>query len=307
MSLAPCYRQYDLPWSPSAEVEQRFRKIIRNCLIVFAVFALVIPLLPLPEKAKSTKPILPERVVKLVIEQKITPPPPKPVEPEKEKEVPRPVDKQVNVEPKPAPDRTEQARKQAKAAFKAFDVLNDLHDNTAVTKAQQNQNLSSAVAETRSERNMVTSNVGKGSGGINSAALSRGYGGSSGELANHTTAQVTSTIGAANQPEIQRGTSNKKGSRNVSDVLQILDSNKGAIFALYTRALRTNPDLMGKVVLKLVIAPGGEVTSCQIVSSELANPELEGKLVARIKSIHFPAQDVGVAEVTYPIEFFPAG
>jgi len=45
----------------------------------------------------------------------------------------------------------------------------------------------------------------------------------------------------------------------------------------------------------------------RIVSSDLGNTELEGKLVARIKSIRFPAQDVGVAEVTYPIEFFPAG
>lgn len=304
MATQPYYRQYELPWSPTAEVERRFRKIVRICLMVFVSLAVSITLMPTKDKSKNIGTVVPERVVKLVIEQKITPPPPKVEELEK----PKPVDQKMNPELKSEPDRVEQSRKQAKAAFKVFDALHDLAENTAVTKAQQNQPLTGAVTETRSERSMLTSVAGKGSGGINNAALSRGYGGSAGELANRTATQVTSNIGAnVNQPEIQRGSANKKGSRNVSDVLQILDSNKGAIFALYTRVLRTNPDLMGKVVLKLVIAPNGEVTACQIVSSDLGNTELEGKLVARIKSIRFPAQDVGVAEVTYPIEFFPAG
>jgi TonB family protein len=248
-------------------------------------------------------------VVKLVLEQRIPPPPPKVVEPDKKVEEPKPVEKPVvKPEPKPEPDRTEQARKKAQTALKDFDVLNDLRDNSAIIKAQQNQTLSNAVGATRSERNMITSAAGKGSGGINNAALSRGYGGSTGELAGHSTTQVTSGIGAATgQSETQRGTGNKKGSRNASDVMQILDSNKGAIFALYTRALRSTPDLQGKVVLKLVIAPSGDITSCQIVSSELNNPELEAKLVARIKLIRFPPQDVATLDLSYPIEFFPAG
>ncbi|MGD9841699.1 MAG: TonB family protein [Steroidobacteraceae bacterium] len=309
-ALVPYYRTFELPWSPTAEVEQRFRKVVRNCLIAFAVLIVVMTLLPLPDQSQQKIPALPDRVVQLVLEQrKPPPPPPKIIEQEKPVEELKPVEKpQLKPAPKPEPDRTEQARKQATKALAVFDELAALRDSSVLNKAQQNQPLSSAVAATRSERNMITSAAGKGSGGINNAALSRGYGGSTGELAGHSTTQVSSTIGAnSNQPAIQRGAGNKKGSRNVSDVLQILDSNKGAIFALYTRALRSNPELMGKVVLKLIISPDGDITSCQIVSSELNNPELEGKLVARIKSIRFPAQDVGVAEVTYPIEFFPAG
>jgi TonB family protein len=309
-TLLPYYRNYELPWSPTEEVEQRFRKVVRNCLIGFAALIAVMTLLPLPDQSQQNAPELPDRVVQLILEQRKPPPPvPKVVEPEKKVEEPKPVEKaEVKPEPKPEPDRAELARKQANKALAVFDELAALRDNSAVNKAQQNQTLTNAVAATRSERSMITAAAGKGSGGINNAALSRGYGGSTGELAGHSTAQVTSGIGTnANQPEIQRGAGNKKGSRNVSDVLQILDSNKGAIFALYTRALRSTPELMGKVVLKLVIAADGAVTSCQIVSSELNNPELEGKLVARIRSIRFPAQDVGTAEVTYPIEFFPAG
>ena len=43
MVLAPYYRLYELPWSPTEEVEQRFRKILRIALIIFVVFAHAVP------------------------------------------------------------------------------------------------------------------------------------------------------------------------------------------------------------------------------------------------------------------------
>ena len=42
------------------------------------------------------------------------------------------------------------------------------------------------------------------------------------------------------------------------------------------------------------------------MSSELNDPELERKLVARVKSFRFEARDVGTITVTKPIDFFPA-
>jgi periplasmic protein TonB len=307
MLLAPYYRQYELPWSPTAEVEQRFRRVVRAALIIFVVLAILIPLLPLPERTQFKAPALPDRVVNLVLEQKKPPPPPKPLE-EKKLEEPKPEKPVIKAEPKPMPDKTEQARKQAAKALSVFDELKDLRDSSVIDRAKQTQTLSNAVGETRSERSMITSAVGKNSGGINNAALSRGYGGRTGELGGHTTTQVTTSIGANDsRTDVQRTSGSKKAKRDGSEVAQVLDSNKSAIFALYTRALRDNPDLQGKVVLKLVISPTGDVTSCEVVSSELNNPELERKLVARIKLIHFPAEDVEALSVTHPIEFFPAG
>lgn len=312
MALAPYYRQYELPWSPTAEVELRFRKIVRNCVIGFALIGFLMPWLPLPEQPKTKSPVLPDRVVKLVLEQrKPPPPPPKVQEPEKKIEEPKPepVEKPViKPQPKPEPDRTEQARKQAQKALAVFDELNALRDNQVVNKAQQNQSLTSAVAATRSERSMITSAAGKGSGGINNAQLSRGYGGTTGELGGHSTTQVTTAIGGSDpRADVTRSSGSKKGRRDGSEVLQVLDGNKGAIFALYTRALREQPDLQGKVVLKLEISPTGDVTRCEVVSSEVDDQELLRKLVARIKLIRFPAMDVEPLSVTYPIEFFPAG
>jgi hypothetical protein len=48
------------------------------------------------------------------------------------------------------------------------------------------------------------------------------------------------------------------------------------------------------------------VTFCEIVSSELGDPDLEAKLVARVKMFSFDAKDVEAITTTKPIDFFPA-
>lgn len=309
MQLTAHYRQYELPWSPTAEVEQRFRRIVRNAFIVAVLFGLLVPFLPVTEQ-KSRAPELPDRVVKLVLEQQRKPPPPPPVvekpKPEETKPIEQPV---IKPQPQPQPDRQEEAKRKATQAARVFDALADLRENTAVEKAQQTRALSREVGEaTRSERALLTSKVGKGSGGINNAALSRGYGGTAGTLGGHETTQVASNLGAPDgRSEVQRGSGSKRAARGREEIDLVFDSNKGAIYALYSRALRDSPDLKGKVVFEISIAPSGEVTACRIVSSELNEPELERKLVARVKLFRFTAADVEAITVTKPIEFFPAG
>ena len=51
MTLAPFYRLYELPWSPTEEIDARFRKIMWIVFAIFAVCAIAIPLLPVPDKA----------------------------------------------------------------------------------------------------------------------------------------------------------------------------------------------------------------------------------------------------------------
>src|SRR4030095_10954099 len=97
-----------------------------------------------------------------------------------------------------------------------------------------------------------------------------------------------------------------KASRSEEELALIFDSNKSAIYALYTRALRDKPDLQGKLVLELTIAADGSVTRCEVVSSELHDRERERNLVARVKLFRFAAKDVGTITVTKPIDFFPA-
>jgi TonB family protein len=158
------------------------------------------------------------------------------------------------------------------------------------------------------ERSLITSRVGAASGGINTAALSRNTGG--GGLGGRSTTVVESPIegigfeaagGAA-----QRTGDSDKGSRSREEIERVFDANKGRIFTLYNRALRENPALQGKVVLRLTIAPDGRVTFCEVVSSELNDPELEKALVQRVLLFQFDTKDVEPITTTKPIDFFPA-
>jgi periplasmic protein TonB len=58
--------------------------------------------------------------------------------------------------------------------------------------------------------------------------------------------------------------------------------------------------------VELKIAPSGEVVDCRIVSSELKTPDLERKLLARIKQFDFGAKQVELLVVTYPLDFLPS-
>jgi len=306
MALAPYYRLYELPWSPTEEIERRFRKVLRNVFILFAILALLIPLLPVPEKAQVQQPAIPDRIVNLVIEKKVPPPPPPPTKVEP-REIPRPVEKVAQPRPQPRqPDAREKA--QNAGLLRLQDQLAELRDNSVLDKAATTKNLTGKVGEsTASERSLITSKVGAGSGGINTAALSRGYGGGAGSLTGHTTTQVTSAALAAQASDgVRRGADSSKASRSREEIELVFDRNKGAIYAIYSRALREKPDLKGKLVLELTIAPGGEVTACRVLSSELNDPDLERRLVARVRSFRFEARDVETITTTKPIDFFPA-
>jgi len=183
-------------------------------------------------------------------------------------------------------------------------------------------------------RALITSNATNGSGGINTASYSRNTGG--GGLAGRSTTMVAGVAGGGggggyggggvrgrdgngtgNGPgggsggpggggngAVQRGGSGK-ASRSIEDVKLVFERNKGSIYAIYNRMLREEPSLQGKVVLKLTIAPSG-AADCQIVSSELKTPELESKLLARVRTFDFGAKDVEVLIINWPVDFLPS-
>jgi TonB family protein len=120
---------------------------------------------------------------------------------------------------------------------------------------------------------------------------------------------VTSSIaqsGLNGRGPTRTGSSGKAG-RSREEIETVFDRNKGAIYALYNRATRANPELQGKLVLEFTITPDGQVTMCRVVSSELNDKELEGKIVSLVRLFHFEAKDVEPITTTKPIDFFPSG
>ena len=83
------------------------------------------------------------------------------------------------------------------------------------------------------------------------------------------------------------------------------DRNKGKIYAEYVRSLKTNPKLHGKIVLQIDIAASGAVTNCGVKSSELHDPDLEGRICARVRQIQFGPRESAIS-IQKPIDFFPA-
>jgi len=179
-------------------------------------------------------------------------------------------------------------------------------------------------------RAMITSNATNGSGGINTAGYSKNTGG--GGLAGQSLTMVEGVIGGGGGGGAGGGGARGRGdgtgsgvggaggnggggsltkgsgkaSRAIEDVRLVFERNKGSIYAIYNRALRDEPGLQGKVVLKVTIAPSGGITDLRIVSSELKMSDVEQKLLARIRTFDFGAKDVNELVVNYPLDFLPS-
>jgi hypothetical protein len=180
-------------------------------------------------------------------------------------------------------------------------------------------------------RSLITSNAQGSSGGINTASYSNYTGG--GGLAGRATTLVEGAAGGGGGGGFGGGGGGGKGngtglgsgdgvkgakggvltksgsgkaSRSIEEIKLVFERNKGAIYALYNRALREDASLQGKVVVELKIAPSGEVIGCRVISTELKTPDLEGKLVTRIRGFDFGAKDVETMVVTWPVDFLPS-
>src|SRR6202453_1303414 len=296
--LVPYYRRYELPWSPSEEMERRFRVILRNLVIAFAIIAVIIPFLPRRERVVNTES-LPERVVQLVQEPPPPPPPPPPPKPEK------PLEKApVTAKPVPPVDARVKAAKSGLLA--SMDDLAALRDINLDKLAKNQPKTTDPGDVTEVTRSLITSKAGGTSGGI-SAPTSSGLAAGGGSLNGIRTAQVKDpTLATGSQGSTRAGGSGK-ASRGADEIALVFTRNKGAIDAMYARALRDNPALQGKVVIELTIAPSGDITAARVISSELHDPVFEEKLVSRIKLFKFDAKDVAALTATKPIDFFPAG
>lgn len=307
-ALAANYRIFDLPWTPGEDEQRRLKKTARTLLLLFAAIGILVPLIPMSERPPPQA--LPEEVVRLVLE----PPPPPPPKPEvKKEEPPKP---EAKPEPKPVEppkpvDRSEEARKKAENAglVAMKDQLADLRDMLDPTEMSSAPMIGRVEGESRAERSLVTSRAGVGSGGINTGKLSSGFGSGPGNLKGHAAGTAVPSFAEKigdDRAAASRTGSGGRASRSREEIEIVFDRNKSAIYALYSRALRELPELQGKVVVQLTIAPSGEVTECRLVSSELNDAELERKLVARIRMFRFEARDVEAMTTTKPIEFFPA-
>jgi len=317
MSRTNTWNEPFLPWVQS-ENDRRFLRILLVCVIVFSIFGAIVPFLPTSEPEKKDLKTVSPRLARLIMEKRKLPPPPipKPVKP-KAKPKPevkkKPKAKQKKPLKKPVKRKLNKKQQVAKKAAASTglmtmtDELSDLRDSFDISEFDD-QPLSKA-GKTKpkdfSAPAVISSRTAmKSSGGIKSSQLGKSTGG--GKLASRSTTKVRSNIDTGTAKKtVKRGKSGR-AIRPEYEIEQVFQKNKSAIYGIYNRALRKDPTLQGKVVIELTIAPNGKVVKARILSSELNNPKLERKLLARVKLFRFKPSNSEQVTVRYPIDFLPS-
>ncbi len=310
MSELP-YRPTAMPWSKQGEDERRFRKVLLLTLLFSTLFGYTAHYwtLPMPDPEKPVE--IPERLAKLVKKSEPPPPPPKKEEekkPETEKE------KAEKKKPKPTPAEKQKARKTAESsgvlAFK--NSFADLIDNAPDAKLGADARVNDAGKKAKggqTQRSIITSSAKTGSGGINTAALSRDVGGGGGKgVTGVAFSRVDSAIGTDMKSGADRPLSDGPGPSRTDEEIQIVfDRYKATLYRIYNKELRKDPTLQGKLVLRITIEPDGRVSAVKAESSDLGSKELVAQIVGRVDRFNFgPKEGVPTITILYPIDFLPA-
>ena len=301
------FRAMAMPWNKDSKDQKQFRKVLLIVLFFSMLLGILIPLwdIPIPDRVEVVE--IPERLAKLMVPKKAPPPPPPKQEKPEEK---KPEEKKVKKDKKPVPEKAKKSRKKAeKAGLMAFkddfaDLIDDKADAKLGAKAKVSGKGSKAKKTTRS---LVTSNVGTGSSGINTASLSRNVGGSGDSLGGVEFSRVESSIGTDFDGEESPLSGGPGPSRTDEEIQIVFDRYKAALYRIYNKELRKNPTLQGKMVLRITIEPDGSVSASAVDSSDMDSPMLDKNIAARVKRFNFGAKD-GVPTITilYPIDFLPA-
>jgi hypothetical protein len=313
-------RKLVMSWTSESEEDKRFRKTAGIAMLLAVVFSAIVPYIPLPARMSADGTVVPERVVRLLMEERPAPPTPP-------KEEPKPkVREQVAETPQaqPAPQRVARVEPKVEETAPEAPVKEEgiLAFRSKLAAAKNDQvvgrlGLQARIDDSdynssgRAERSMLTTSAPGSSGGINVAALSRGTGGGNangGGMAGVQVTRASSSIAAVGTPGGDRPLSGDGAvaGRTDEEIQIVFDRYKAALYRLYNKELRNDPTLQGQLVLRLTIEPDGSVSMCELHSTGMKAPELTAQVVDRVKTFEFGAKAVPAITILYPIDFLPA-
>ena len=311
-----------MPWARGGEEDQRLRRSFATSLTASLAIALLASVIAIPLVERSEEIKLPERIAKLVRQERALPPPPpvqEPIIPDEELPEPEPelaeeqppetlpesIEEPVlaNVE---QPDTREQVKSKGILAFRdSFASRADLRPSVELG-SQARVRSAGEDSVGRPERMMVATSAPGSSGGINLSDISRDVGGGGGSMDGVALTRVASSIGGGDGPN--RPLSGGASAGRTDEEIQIVfDRYKAALYRLYNRELRKDPTLRGQLVLRMTIEPDGTVSLCQLHTSDMEAPVLADQVVNRVLTFDFGAkQDIVAMTIIYPIDFLPA-
>ena len=99
------------------------------------------------------------------------------------------------------------------------------------------------------------------------------------------------------------GTGTGLGKRSEDSVRRVMLNYTGRLTYIYNKYLKHQSDLGGKMVVEVVIAASGAVSSVKLISSSLNKPEFERETLNFVRRWKYEAIDEGTVTVTYPLVF----
>lgn len=302
-----------LPWSSAKGENGRFGLILLLTFALFLVPALWIPILELPEPEHRQNEEVSPRLAKL-IEPRELPVPVEAPDPEPEPE-PEPkaaddpddeqqktVYRQSVSDSMPEPDQQTVDQAREKASRSGLLAMKGQLAALRSPEPEPDRRLVANVSDKVAEGQRVNADAGdvlQGSGGVKSGRSPK----KRVDVAGHQVREVK----VDREPAFEAVAKPEPGpaERGMSNIRKVFDAQKTALYSLYRRELRQDPTLEGKVLLELVIEPDGSVSRCEVVNSELDNPELERRIAMRVQLFNFGADDVAARKVKFPIDFLP--
>jgi hypothetical protein len=304
-------RAASMPWSKETESERHFRKALLVALLFALFLGTLIPLLNMPAPVRPAVVVVPERLVSMLKKE-----PPRPEPPKEEKKPTKDQEEKTPKEdlPKPTIEETQAARKKAAGTglLALKDSFKDLMEETPAARLGSGARLSNQSAAgsgpAQAHRSLVAMpSTGAGSsGGISHAEVSRNIGHDNGDRISEVGFTKVQNAVAAQAEEARPVSSGPGPARTDEEIQIVFDKYKAALYRIYNAELRKNPTLRGKIVLRITIEPGGEVSLCTVQSNDLGSPDLVAQIVARVKKFNFgPKEKVPETVILYPIDFLP--
>lgn len=306
-----------MPWSSDSENEKSFRRSMLAALLLFFVIGSIMYWVPVPVPEQAPESVkIPERLAKLVKKEAPKPePPPKVAE---EPKLSEPTEEKPQVDTTPTETKTARTKAESSGVLAFKNTFDELIDETPVAGLGSQARLGKGSGKTpgagsaRASRSLVAIQGKSGSGGISHTSVSRNIGGggkgAADQIGSVGFSRVESSV-AGLQEETGRQVSDGPGPSRTDEEIQIVfDRYKATLYRIYNKALRKNPTLRGKILLRLTIEPEGTVSNCKAEKTDLASAELVAAIIERVSKFNFgPKEGVSKTTILYPIDFLPAG
>lgn len=107
-------------------------------------------------------------------------------------------------------------------------------------------------------------------------------------------------------PSVRMGATSVSGKLPPEVIQRIVRQNFGRFRLCYENALRTSPNMEGRVTVSFVIGTEGNVSGVS-AKTDMSDASIASCVSKAFNNLMFPKPEAGVVKVTYPINFSPGG